>query len=1197
MKHGLKKRILSLVLCISMVLPMAAVPMPVYSVENEQSIAPLSNPFTPETIITLPDGTTTKSQSYRIPSMVTLADGTIVAAADIRWNTTFDGGGLDTLVARSTDGGANWSYTVANYLGDNGNVYNGGMSTTFIDPNLLVAADGQTVYMLVDLYAYGVALNGDGSHIQPVADTGFDANGNLKLSNNNHSSYDYYLKNGKIYNSSNQVEDGYTVDPYFNITYTLAGENKESNLFFADSPFKVARTQYLYLTKSTDGGATWSEPNLLDVRVKAKVAATENALLVSPGNSITTSDGIMVYPAYSFIDSDHQSLALIYSVDGVNWERSTDYTALNWSSEGSIVELQNGNLRVFVRNRTGYLCYVDFDMDTKSWITHTQTTLPTNSNTQLSAITYSKTFNGQQVILVSCPTGPNEAGSDNNNGKYRTNGKIFVGVVAADGTMSWPKSIDVGPYKATTQLQDPNYTEDQGFFAYSCLTERSDGSVAILYENNQFDWGASGSNGDGTYDPGKVTTYYTITGKSYTADAFGVAFDSDDKESTLQKDGVTVSGKIPEGVTLSVQPVEISREDFGIEEGRQIFASLDIKLLESDNTEWQPQENEYLTITLEAQSLGMIDGDEFTIYHQHSGQVAVSDVYTVEDGLLTFRSDGFSIYVVVGTYANDWNYNNHKIVMTVGDSLQVSTSTRGDSYSWSITGGSADSFTLTSENDRQATIRSTAAGTVTLQCQISNWYSSTTETLQVVALPSVGNSVDDDIIFANIDKAYSSGDTEYENTYGPYVMKIRFEDTNGNVLKYTDGSTVGEDYYVFDSDTNIDVNTFAASAPDGYTYAGAFFYWGGHFGGDKVYVTNVERVNSNTATGSHLYYSGTHNTSGVGRWTYQASGVLHVVYAPIEDVYTVIFKDHCGYELANYALPHNDGGVTFPSGYIGNIDNMANTLITNHHAAHDPGYEFNNNWIVTGGGTGIDSTYTTAELKSAIARWNITSNITITAQCSEPEITINYVVVGPEGSGSVTPTSETVKVISGNTNGSVATANSGYQFAGWFQDEACTLPVDPSWITSGNHLVPQKEDDSYRAAAYYAKFASAITSLTISKTGHIDIDENQSFLFLVEGEGMNLVVTVHGNGSTKINGLKVGSQYTVTELTDWSWRYGFKTWSFVTDGNATASGVTNDAEITLGLDGNEITFTNTRDEDQWLDGDTYEDNLFNQTQS
>lgn len=538
MKSKIKRKTLALVLAISMIL--MSLPISGIAVAGENNTAPFTNPFSQEVQFDV-NGKNESSHSYRIPSMVTLADGTIVAAADIRWNTTYDGGGLDTLVARSTDGGATWTYKVANYLGDNGNVYNGGMSTTFIDPNLLVAADGQTVYMLVDLYAYGVALNGDSSHIQPVADTGFDANGNLKLSNNDHSSYDYYLKDGKIYNSSNQVEDGYTVDSYFNITYIKDGETKQSNLFFADSPFKVARTQYLYLTKSTDGGATWSEPNLLDVRAKAKVAATENALLVSPGNSITTSDGFMVYPTYSFIDSDHQALALIYSVDGVHWERSTDYTALNWSSEGSIVELQNGNLRVFVRNRTGYLCYVDFDMNTMSWIGHTQTTVPTNSNTQLSAITYSKTFNGQQVILVSCPTGPNEAGSNNNDGSCRTNGKIFMGVVAADRTMSWPKSIDVSPAKATSQLSGFPYTEDQGFFAYSCLTERSDGSIAILYENNQFGWGA----GD--------DKYFTINAKAYFSDNLGLPFDDEkviDRTATI-RDGVT-------SVTLYADPSDSS---------------------------------------------------------------------------------------------------------------------------------------------------------------------------------------------------------------------------------------------------------------------------------------------------------------------------------------------------------------------------------------------------------------------------------------------------------------------------------------------------------------------------------------------------------------------------------------------------------------------------------------------------------------
>lgn len=506
-----KPRFVSFFLALVMVV--SSIPVAPAYAQNEDTISEITNPFRRDVSFTI-DGSTVTSDSFRIPSMVTLVDGTIVAAADIRWNTTYDGGGLDTLVARSTDGGKTWSYNAANYLGDNDNVYNGGMSTTFIDPNLLVAADGQTVYMLVDLYAYGVALNGDGSHIQPVADTGFDANGNLKLSNDSHYSYNYYLKNGKIYDSSNNVVEGYEIDAYFNITYTTQnGEIKKSNLFFADSPFKVARTQYLYLTKSTDGGATWSEPNLLDVRAKAKVATAENALLVSPGNSITTSGGIMVYPVYSYKTDGTQHVALIYSTDGVNWMRSSDYTALDWSSEGAIVELENGNIRVFVRNKTKHLCYVDFDVRTMTWIGHTDTGVPTNSNTQLSAITYSKTSNGDQVVLISCPTGPNGTGSDNNDGSMRTNGKIHIFTVNTTDEMTLKNTINVFDKMATSQLSGSNYTEEKGFFAYSALTELSDGSIALLYENNQFGWGA----GEGKY--------YTMDIKGYLPSALGLTLD------------------------------------------------------------------------------------------------------------------------------------------------------------------------------------------------------------------------------------------------------------------------------------------------------------------------------------------------------------------------------------------------------------------------------------------------------------------------------------------------------------------------------------------------------------------------------------------------------------------------------------------------------------------------------------------------
>lgn len=519
-----KIRLLSFVLVIVMLFSSTPI-APACAQEEEALSVEMTNPFRNDVSFTI-DGQSVTSNSYRIPAMVTLADGTIVAAADIRWNTTYDGGGLDTLVARSTDGGKTWSYTVANYLGDNGNEYDP-QSTTFIDPNLLVAADGQTVYMLVDLYAYGVALNGlwqtntTPYFSYPTADTGFDTNGNLKLSSNKRGSFGYYLKDGKIYaNGANEPEAGYTVDAYFNVTYVDNGVTKTANLFCADSPFQVAKTQFLYLTKSTDGGASWSAPTLLNLRKPAGTTAKntdEDALLVSPGNAITTSGGIMVYPVYSYahygVSDSYQHMGLIYSTDGVNWERTENFEELNISSEGSVIELENGNLRVFFRNETGYLCYVDYDLHAKAWKPYVKTEIPTNSNTQLSAITYSKTSDGKQIVLISCPTGPNGKGSTSSDGSYRTNGKIHVFTVDAAGKMNLEKSIDVFDKAATAQLSGSNYTEEMGFFAYSCLTELSDGSIALLYENNQFGWGAGA---------GK---YYTITNKGFAPSALGIKLD------------------------------------------------------------------------------------------------------------------------------------------------------------------------------------------------------------------------------------------------------------------------------------------------------------------------------------------------------------------------------------------------------------------------------------------------------------------------------------------------------------------------------------------------------------------------------------------------------------------------------------------------------------------------------------------------
>ena len=62
--------------------------------------------------------------------------------------------------------------------------------------------------------------------------------------------------------------------------------------------------------------------------------------------------------------------------------------------------------------------------------------------------------------------------------------------------------------------------------------------------------------------------------------------------------------------------------------------------------------------------------------------------------------------------------------------------------------------------------------------------------------------------------------------------------------------------------------------------------------------------------------------------------------------------------------------------------------------------------------------------------------------------------------------------------------------------------------------------------------------LTIKKTG-THIDQNQIFVFHVASDNgeTNMDVTVKGTGSVKIKGLPLGTTYTVTEDTNWTWQY------------------------------------------------------------
>ncbi len=415
------------------------------------------------------------SQNFRIPGIVALDNGTIVASTDARWNHAGDGAGLDTIVSVSKDGGATWEYTFANYLGDNGNTFNN-QSTSFIDP--AIATDGETVYLVADLFPAGIALNTSVSS-PATGSTGFTEDGDLLLRVNGHetidrnygatvakSAYDYYLdlETLTIHKVSDGSEvDGYKVDAYFNITETAT--DTTTNLFCADAPYQVFPTDYLYMTSSTDG-LNWSEPTLINAK-----KASEQTLLVGPGNGIVLDDGTIVFSVYEYT-SGKQEAGIIWSTDdGETWDRSapvTSYSGGHWSSEATTVQIDDTTIRQFYRDGFTTLYYTDYTKQADgTWVPGdaVNTGLAKRNNNQVSAIKLDDKVDGRDVIVVSTASNTGD----------RRGGKLYVGFVNNDAehTMEWQYGYAVN-----------DYTD---YYAYSCLTElhdeANDGSIGLLYES------------------------------------------------------------------------------------------------------------------------------------------------------------------------------------------------------------------------------------------------------------------------------------------------------------------------------------------------------------------------------------------------------------------------------------------------------------------------------------------------------------------------------------------------------------------------------------------------------------------------------------------------------------------------------------------------------------------------------------------
>ena len=408
------------------------------------------------------------SNNFRIPSLITLDDGSLLAAIDARWNHAGDACALDTILSKSTDGGKTWTYSFPNYFNDSTDAKHSN-ATAFIDPAMIQGKDG-TIYLLADLFPGGVALN-TAPH-SPLAKSGYELiDGTYRLVlygspvPNQQTSYTHYVGDFAAdgYAPVIDVNDSNT-DYYVDQWYYLYNADREKmycaqlgsskyvqqNVFYYNAELHVTAASYLWLVTSEDGGETWSAPLMLNEQVRTGLESNARFYGVGPGRGLVTSTGRIIFPCYTFYNADGNS-SVIYSDDnGQTWERSEE---LSWqTSEATVVEA-DGKLYMFARHG-GYAVSTDGG---ETWSARQNITgADIHTGCQINAIIYSKLIDGKTAILLSCPTGSG-----------RSNGKIYVGLVQEDGSISW----------------DYSYSVTTGYYAYSSLTELADGSIGLLYEN------------------------------------------------------------------------------------------------------------------------------------------------------------------------------------------------------------------------------------------------------------------------------------------------------------------------------------------------------------------------------------------------------------------------------------------------------------------------------------------------------------------------------------------------------------------------------------------------------------------------------------------------------------------------------------------------------------------------------------------
>ena len=415
-------------------------------------------------------------REYRIPALFTLADGSVCASADLRWNHGTDSPqNIDTVFARSRDGYDNWEYRIVNRFDDYADGEGSANSASFIDSALLQAKDG-TLFLLTEAYASGIGIMNTKKGSGCVE---YQGKRYIALAKQGESDFRYHIaahENGFAPILCGGEPTGYSVDEEYRLyqngeALTMpqrdgadhpTGETVAQSVFYADAAFHVFETPFLWLRASADGGETWSAPQILNQQVTAE---SDYFLGACPGRGLSvTVNGKerLIFALYVSNAGGGEKTVTMYSDDGgKTWNRGKEVRNSAFTgktSESQLVTLPDGTIRLFSRNSSNYVACCD---STDGGVSFTKSfacpDLYGTKNCMVSFVNCSRQINGKSVIVSSSGGSPDG----------RADGVVRVLAVNGDNHLTVVSEYHV----------------NDGFYAYSCLTELSDGRLALLYED------------------------------------------------------------------------------------------------------------------------------------------------------------------------------------------------------------------------------------------------------------------------------------------------------------------------------------------------------------------------------------------------------------------------------------------------------------------------------------------------------------------------------------------------------------------------------------------------------------------------------------------------------------------------------------------------------------------------------------------